>query len=112
MNPFEYIKLFWQHEQNDDPVILLYEVDLDNERLARRSIDIFADGTCRNINDLYEDAIEITPIPSIEEFQSHIWGEELCACLIEKEEFEQIWRTHTPSAQIKKNGGTSHEERT
>ena len=93
MNSFEYIKLFWQHEQNDDPVILLYEVELENERLARRSIDIFADGSCKKWNDLYEGAIEITPIPTIEEFQSHIWGEELYACLIEQEEFEHIWRT-------------------
>ena len=39
----------------------------DWERLALRSIDIFADGSTRNIPDLYDGVIEITPIPTVEE---------------------------------------------
>lgn len=53
----EYIKLYWLDASADDPCIILYEVDVNNDRLAMRSIDIFADGTSTNIDDLYATAI-------------------------------------------------------
>ena len=49
----EYIKLFWEVAPEGEPSVILYEVDTENERLALRSIDIFADGRTRNIPDLY-----------------------------------------------------------
>ena len=84
----EYIKLFWAGAPEGEPSVILYEVDTENEWLVLRSIDIFADGRTRNIPDLYEGAIEITPIPTVEELNAHIWGEEFRACAIEKAEFE------------------------
>ena len=39
----EYIKLFWESAPEGEPLVILYEVDTGNERLARRSIDIFAE---------------------------------------------------------------------
>ncbi len=62
LGKIEYIKLFWRAAPEGEPSVILYEVDTKNERLALRSIDIFMDGHTRNIPDLYEDAIEITPI--------------------------------------------------
>lgn len=59
----EYIKLFWDDAPEGEPPVILYEVDTDHERLALRSIDVFADGHTRNIDDLYDGAVEITPIP-------------------------------------------------
>ena len=47
----EYIKLFWEGAPEGEPSVILYEVDTENERLALRSIDIFADGRTRNIPD-------------------------------------------------------------
>ena len=47
----EYIKLFWEDAPEGEPLVILYEVDTGNERLALRSIDIFADGRTRNIPD-------------------------------------------------------------
>ena len=73
----------------------------DWERLAHRSIDIFEDGSTRNIPDLYDGAIEITPIPTVEELNAHVWGEEFHACVIEKAEFESIWETHTYDGALK-----------
>ena len=90
----EYIKLFWKDAPEGEPPIILYEVDTENERLALCSIDIFWDGHTCNIDDLYDGAIEITPIPTVEEFNSHVWGEEFHACLMEKAEFERIWESH------------------
>ncbi len=87
----EYIKLFWDGAPEGEPSAILYEVDTGNERLALRSIDISADGRTHNIPDLYDGAIEITPIPTVEELNAHVWGEEFRACLMEKAEFEAIW---------------------
>ena len=79
-------------------------MDTENERLALRSIDIFADGSIRNIPDLYDGAIEITQIPTVEELNAHIWGEEFHACVIEKAEFEAIWEAHTYDGALKESG--------
>lgn len=90
----EYIKLFWEDAPEGEPSVILYEVDTDHERLALRSIDVFTDGCTRNIADLYDGVIEIVPIPTVEEFNTHVWGEEFHVCLIEKAEFEAIWIGH------------------
>ncbi len=97
----EYIKLFWEDAPERELPVILYEVDTGNERLALRSIDIFADGRTRNISDLYDGAIEITPIPNVEEFNAHVWGEEFHACLMEKAEFEVVWESHTYDGNLK-----------
>lgn len=89
----EYIKLFWENAPEGEPTVILYEVDTDHERLALRSIDVFADGHTHNIADLYDGVIEIVPIPTVEELNAHVWGEEFHACLIEKWEFECIWES-------------------
>ena len=89
----EYIKLFWEDAPEGEPPVILYEVDTENERLALRSIDIFADGRTHNIPDLYDGAIEIMPVPMVEELNAHVWGEEFHACIIEQAEFEAIWES-------------------
>ena len=71
----EYIKLFWEDAPEGEPSVILYEVDTENERLALRSIDISADGRTRNIPDLYDGAIEITPIPTAVSY-THLVGAE------------------------------------
>ena len=97
----EYIKLFWEDAPEGEPLVILYEVDTKNELLALRSIDIFMDGHTRNIPDLYDGAIEIMPVPMVEELNAHVWGEEFHACLMEKAEFEAIWENHTYDGALK-----------
>ena len=101
----EYIKLFWEDAPEGEPSVILYEVDTENERLALHSIDIFADGRTCNIPDLYDGAIEIMPVPTVEEFNAHVWGEEFHACIIEKAEFEAIWESNTYDGALKESGG-------
>ena len=101
----EYIKLFWEGAPEGELSVILYEVDTKNERLALRSIDIFMDGHTRNIPDLYDGAIEIMPVPTVEELNAHVWGEEFHACIIEKAEFESIWKSHTYDGALKESGG-------
>ena len=101
LGKIEYIKLFWEGAPEGEPAVILYEVDTEHERLALRSIDISADGRTRNIPDLYDGAIEITPIPTVEELNAHVWGEEFHACVIEKAEFEAIWENHSYDGVLK-----------
>ena len=101
----EYIKLFWEGAPGGEPPVILYEVDTENERLVLRSIDIFADGRTRNIPDLYDGAIEIMPVPTVEELNDHVWGEEFHACAIEKAEFEAAWEGRIYDGALKESGG-------
>ena len=87
----EYIRVHWKHDFEDEPIFIFYEICSDNERLAKRSIDVFRNGQTKNIDDLYDGAIEITPIPSAEEINEGAFGEEFSASLITKEMFENIW---------------------
>lgn len=87
----EYIELNWENAPAGEPIVILYEVDLANERLGLRSIDIFSDGHIRAIPSIYDGAIEITPIPTVKELNAHIWGDEFHARLMKKAEFEAIW---------------------
>ena len=50
---------------------------------------------------LYDGAIEITPIPTVEELNAHVWGEEFHACVIEQAEFEAAWESHTYDGALK-----------
>lgn len=87
----EYIKIFWNHESTEDPIIIPYEIDTDNERLVTRSIDIFLERTANNIEDFYARVLEIVPIPKVEELNNGIWGTEIQACFIDKDEFDETW---------------------
>lgn len=100
----ESIKIFWKHNHREEPVVIFYEIALEKERLAIRSIDIFSDRTTKNIDDLYEGAIEIVPIPTVEEFNSGTYGEEFSACSITSEEFERVWSSHIYYGDLSANG--------
>lgn len=89
----EYVKLFWKHDYPDDPVVIIYEVDLDDERYAVRLIDIYADGHTSNQEDKAWGYVTEAPVPTVEIFNTTDYGEEFYACLISKEEFEEIWNT-------------------
>lgn len=91
----EYIKLFWKDAPVGEPSIILYEVDTENERLALRSIDIFADGHTHNITDLYDGVIEIVPIPTVEELNAHVWGESFMPTRWKKQNLRSSGRATT-----------------
>lgn len=94
MKTKEYVKLFWYHDYPDEPRIIIYEVDLLNDRYMLRLIDIYSDGRCVNNNDPYSHVIEIVPIDTVEEINIGVLGEEFRAVRISSEEFEKIWNTH------------------
>lgn len=88
----EYIKLFWEGAPEGEPVVILYEIDTDHDRLALRSIDVFPNRRTKNIEDFYADVLEITPIPTVEELNAGVWGEEFRVYLIDKADFEKVWK--------------------
>ena len=88
---FEYIKLFWKHDFPNDPVVIMYEVDIDDERYATRLIVIFADGHTSNQEDEAWGYVTEAPVPTVEILNTTDYGEEFHACLISKEDFETIW---------------------
>ena len=46
----------------------------------------------KTIEDFYADVLEITPIPTVEELNAGVWGEEFRAYLIDKADFEKVWK--------------------
>ena len=100
MNNTEYIKIFWEHDFLNEPRVIIYEVDLDNDRYMLRLIDIYADGICKNNDDPYDAVIEVLPLETVEEINNNAWGDDIRACLISKEEFEKIWNTHIYSGSL------------
>ncbi|MCM1132610.1 MAG: hypothetical protein NC340_03970 [Ruminococcus flavefaciens] len=94
MQTKEYVKLFWYHNNPNEPRVIIYEVDLLNDRYLLRLIDIYADGRCINNGDPYEAVIEVLPLETVEELNMCVWREEFRAVRISQEEFEEIWNTH------------------
>ena len=99
-NDIEYIQLFMDYESDDMPVVYFYEVNLKDNRFALRSIEVFADRTVKLENDLYCDVIEVCPIPTVDEFNTKVWGEGFYATIISKEEFDEIWNTRSYSKNL------------
>lgn len=97
MKTKEYVKLFWYHDYPDEPRIIIYEVDLLNDRYILRLIDIYADGRCVNNGDPYETVIEVLPLDTVEEINTGEWGDDVRAVRISSAEFEEIWNTHVYS---------------
>ncbi len=94
----EYLKLYWKHtseKEAEEPVVIIYEVDLQEERYATRLIDIFADYHTENTEDKAWRFVTEAPIPTVSEINSGEYGEEFHACLLTSAEFEKIWHTKT-----------------
>lgn len=91
MQNFEYLKVFLQYECDDMPVLFFYEVDLQNERHCKRAIEVFINRKIQTIENLYKNVIEITPIPTVNELNNNMWGENITAFIINKNEFYNVW---------------------
>lgn len=85
-----YIRCEWVHDFDDEPY-LFYD-ELDDERYATRSIEIFKDGKVIRVGveDLKRDPMALSdqPVPSVEEINIH---EEFHAWETSAQEFEEMW---------------------
>lgn len=94
----EYIKVYWEHtseKEVNEPVVIVYEVDLTEERYATRMIDIYADSHTENIEDQAQRFVTEAPVITMEEINSGEYGTEFHACLMTRAMFEEIWQTKT-----------------
>ncbi|MCI8802137.1 MAG: hypothetical protein HFG01_02195 [Oscillibacter sp.] len=96
----EYIQLFMEYESDEMPMVYFYEVDLKDDRLTLREMEIFADRTVKIDKDPYRDVIEVCPIPTVDELNAKVWGEGFYATIISKEEFDEIWNTRIYSGSL------------
>ena len=88
MGKFEYIKCFWKFIDDETPLLLFYEVDLENERYATRMIEIYSD---RSVKPVVEEGFEFiteAPVPTIEEINQEL---EFYAIIISSNEFESVY---------------------
>ena len=90
MNRFEYIKWYWEHTHDNDPVIFFYEVDTENERYATRMTEIYADRRAVPVIEEGFEFITEAPIPTPDEINTE---PEFFAEYITKEEFEAVYRS-------------------
>lgn len=98
MQKFEYVKCYWKYIDDETPVILFYEVDLENERYATRMAEVFADKRIIPVIEKGFEFITEAPIPPINEINA---DNEFFAEIIQKEEFENVYRSLTYSGSVK-----------
>lgn len=92
----KWIKVLWKHDQLEDPVVLLSEIDEDHWEL--RKIEIYADGRLG-----YADAnrevggtrLGIEPVPPLQEIAANDAFE---LQMLTEDEFEQAWRAAMEAA--------------
>lgn len=85
---YEYIKCFWKYIDEETPVIMFYEVDLENERYATRMIEVFPNGKISlGANEGFAFVSE-APVPNVDEINQ---DDEFMAKGISKAEFEKMY---------------------
>jgi hypothetical protein len=85
----EYIKCLWLHSFNDEPILLISEID--DERFEKRKIEIFHNGFVGFADETqHSDGTDLgkTSIPLVEEINQ---DKQFDASLINKKEFEDFW---------------------
>ena len=70
MEKYEYIKCFWKYIDDETPVLLFYEVDLENERYATRMAEVFCDGCVRRVIEEGFEFVTEAAIPQVDEINS------------------------------------------
>ena len=86
--PYEYIRFYWQYIDEETPVVLFYEVDLANERYARRALEVFTDRRAVPVIDEGAGFVTEAPVPPIAEINQE---EEFFAEIISREAFEAAY---------------------
>lgn len=90
MYKFEYIKWYWKYTDDETPVILFYEVDLENERYATRMVEVFCDKSVRSVKEEGFNFVTEACVPSVQEINRE---PEFSAEIISKTEFEEVYNS-------------------
>lgn len=90
MYKFEYIKWYWKYTDDETPVILFYEVDLENERYATRMVEVFCYKSVRSVKEEGFNFVTEACVPSVQEINRE---PEFSAEIISKTEFEEVYNS-------------------
>lgn len=85
-----YVKVTWEHDSPDDPVVYLSE--LGEDRYETRKIQFYRDGRAEWADEDHETAtvgVSEIPFPPLDQISSQ---PEFTAEVITREEFENAWR--------------------
>ena len=96
MDKFQYIKCYWKYIDDETPVVLFYEVDLENKRYATRGAEVYINRKAIPVTDFQ--FLRESPIPMIDEINEK---EEFIAEIISKEEFEKVYQCQIYEGNIK-----------
>ena len=97
MGRFEYIKCFWKYIDDETPVLLLYEVDLENERYATRMMEVFSDKSVHPVIEEGFDFVTEAPVPTVEEINQE---PTFCAMTISSDAFERVYQAKSYTGNI------------
>lgn len=97
VNNYEYLKFYWDYIDEETPVVIFYEIDLDNERYATRMTEVFRNRTSVPFVDPGFPFVTEAPVPTVEEINQEA---EFFAELISKEEFEEAYHNKQYSGTI------------
>ena len=98
MSNFEYIKWYVKEFHGEFAPILLYEVDLDNDRYATRIIEIYENRQIKRIVEEDFKYVSEGSIPTIQEI--NLDYPEHYAELITREQFEVIYKSEYYNGKI------------
>lgn len=84
-----YLRVRWDHDPSDDPIVLYHELD-DQQRETRR-IELFEDGRLQWAGQAGPDAptsVSLEPLPALEEIRDQ---PEFSVSEISRPAFEEVW---------------------
>lgn len=99
---YEYLKCYWRYIDDETPVLLFYEVDLENERYATRMTEIFSDRRAVPVVEEGFPFITEAPVPTVDEINQKEEDQEdgFFAVVIPKEEFEEVYHSSVYPGEI------------
>ncbi len=86
----EYIKFFWKYIDEETPVLLFYEVDVNEERYATRMIEVYKNRAIKKVIEEGFPFVTEAPVPTVDEINM---DSDFFACIITREEFEEIYHS-------------------
>ena len=90
------LRVRWEHDNDDDPIVMYYE--LDSDRMTCRVVEVFGDGRVQRADRVDPDAptsLSWEPIPPLDEIHQQ---PEFTGRAITSEDFEAVWQRGSDSS--------------
>lgn len=98
MEQLEYIKLYWNYIDDETPIVIFYEIALENERYATRMIEVFSNKKAVPVEENGFEFITETSVPTVDDINKE---DEFFAEIISREEFEEAYHCSVYSGNVR-----------